>query len=1326
MKHIQTINRLLAVTLAVILLMSLLPLSAFAEEDAFPLEADAEPTSPEWAEGYPKASSIGDKHFNLVLKSKEDGSAYYVRLPQGAASPTAEQVAEGEDAAGSKLSYPSAYALSVTADIEKAIVIRGLTPDTAYDVYVVLEDGEGNLQESPELVQVTTTVPDDANSGITGQHKDINGSKRVQLTVTVKNADGNGSRGYSAVDFSVKIDGMETAFDGPEFSNFNDLPDNGTYYVVFTGDADNTEYTFTDLTVSGVVIEAGPTTVTTPPPEVVSEDPPTITSAVMDAENDLITITFSEEVYGDAAHTKGINEDDFNLIFAQNGGEVSEASIRWLNSTSTGVSPTGGETQFDILLKLVDGPPSGTETITISPKANSIYSSAGVVVPTTESTGAVALHSLPGQSFADGYPKPGAPQPAGSHAIQVLVKASRSGVLYHVVLPDGATPPTAQQIKDHGDIDGSPVIGWGQRIIAAGTETSVTMSGNMNHATSYDIYMLAEAGNNNFSQAVKLELETPPETVMLIDIPAISGVTAPVTGEIPVTGITETAQYTGTVLWSPGHNPFEAGRSYTATITLMPKSGYTLTGIPADFFTVEGATTTNAGDSGVVTAVFPETAAEAAAPTVQTDAITAITDTGALLSGNVSSEGSSSVTERGFVYDTSSDPDIGSGIKITAGSGTGVFFAVLSGLAADTTYHVRAYAANSEGTAYGANVSFTTVAAPTDPDIADVEKAIADLTFDTIKLNNTAANNIVSDLNLYTEGSSGTSISWSSSNPEYIAANGKVIRPAEGIGDQSVTLTAAISKGSAGNSRTFSLVVKALPAITITGIAVKTQPSDLVYKIGENLNLADLVVTLTYSDSSTEDIALGSFAARNITVSPANGTKLSAAHHNKPVMVSCSGKTASINNLTVTAAGTGGNEGNGRDDGGRSSTSKNSKPLSTAKVVDSNGDIRSTITARFDSSTGTVSVEAAAAALATAFNSSQADENGLKTVEVYIPKTSGAKAYASSLPAVFLTSGDTSRAVKLETPLVAVTIPGNMLTAADASGVQTVTLTVASGDKGRLSADVQSQIGSRPILELNLKIDGSQYDWSNENAPVTISIPYVPTSQELANSECIVIWYIDGRGNVVSVPNGCYNPITGTVTFTATHFSSYAVGYNKVSFKDVAANAWYNKAVSFVAARGIAIGTGNGNFSPEVKLTRGQFIVMMMNAYGLSPDADQKLNFSDAGNTYYTGYLAAAKRLGISKGVGNNLFAPENQITHQEMFTLLYNALQAIGKLPQVNSGKLSSDIINESDIAPWAKDAMLLLAKTGALGSSNEKLNPTDITNRAQMAQVLYKLLSK
>ena len=96
---------------------------------------------------------------------------------------------------------------------------------------------------------------------------------------------------------------------------------------------------------------------------------------------------------------------------------------------------------------------------------------------------------------------------------------------------------------------------------------------------------------------------------MIITMAAIAGITAPVYGAPPVTTVTETIEYTATISWNTNPERFAASTVYTATITITPKTGYTLTGVSANFFTVAGATATNSANAGVVSAVFPATGA---------------------------------------------------------------------------------------------------------------------------------------------------------------------------------------------------------------------------------------------------------------------------------------------------------------------------------------------------------------------------------------------------------------------------------------------------------------------------------------------------------------------------------------------------------------------------------------------------------------------------------------------------------------------------------------------------------------------------------------------
>jgi hypothetical protein len=93
-----------------------------------------------------------------------------------------------------------------------------------------------------------------------------------------------------------------------------------------------------------------------------------------------------------------------------------------------------------------------------------------------------------------------------------------------------------------------------------------------------------------------------------INIPAIDGVTAPVTGGTPVIAITANDQYTGLVTWNGNPSAFDPLTIYTATITLTVKTGYTLQGVTANFFKVAGTTSvSNDANSGIITAVFPAT-----------------------------------------------------------------------------------------------------------------------------------------------------------------------------------------------------------------------------------------------------------------------------------------------------------------------------------------------------------------------------------------------------------------------------------------------------------------------------------------------------------------------------------------------------------------------------------------------------------------------------------------------------------------------------------------------------------------------------------------------
>lgn len=347
-------------------------------------------------------------------------------------------------------------------------------------------------------------------------------------------------------------------------------------------------------------------------------------------------------------------------------------------------------------------------------------------------------------------------------------------------------------------------------------------------------------------------------------------------------------------------------------------------------------------------------------------------------------------------------------------------------------------------------------------------------------------------------------------------------------------------------------------------------------------------------------------------------------------------------------------------------------------------------------------------------------------VEIIVTAPEGTSEISTTIPetAVQEVADKGINALTISTSVADITFDKDAISTITGQTDGDVKITAGKIDINTLDESIKQTIGDRPVF--NFSVTSGDKTISEFGGSVEISVPYTPKDGE--DTDAIVIYYINADGELEVISNCLYDPVTGTVKFKTDHFSRYAVGYNKVSFADVPEDAPYSKAVNFVAARGITLGTGNGNFSPDVKLTRAQLLVMIMRAYGIRPDEDIKDNFEDAGDAYYTGYLAAAKRLGISNGVGNNKFAPDLEISKQEMVTLIYNILKLLNELP-VDSGQ-SMEFIDfvagNSSIASWAKEAMLVFMQNGYVNGVEYDLEPAEIATRAQMAQVMYEVLTK
>ena len=112
------------------------------------------------------------------------------------------------------------------------------------------------------------------------------------------------------------------------------------------------------------------------------------------------------------------------------------------------------------------------------------------------------------------------------------------------------------------------------------------------------------------------------------------------------------------------------------------------------------------------------------------------------------------------------------------------------------------------------------------------------------------------------------------------------------------------------------------------------------------------------------------------------------------------------------------------------------------------------------------------------------------------------------------------------------------------------------------------------------------------------------------------------------------------------------------SFADVATDSYYAKAVAWAVENGITEGTGNGKFSPDVTCTRAQAVTFLARA--LNAKAESRAAFSDVPETaYYADAVAWAAKSGVTTGVGQNCFAPNNDCVRGQIVTFLWRAYAA-------------------------------------------------------------------
>ena len=183
------------------------------------------------------------------------------------------------------------------------------------------------------------------------------------------------------------------------------------------------------------------------------------------------------------------------------------------------------------------------------------------------------------------------------------------------------------------------------------------------------------------------------------------------------------------------------------------------------------------------------------------------------------------------------------------------------------------------------------------------------------------------------------------------------------------------------------------------------------------------------------------------------------------------------------------------------------------------------------------------------------------------------------------------------------------------------------------------------------------------------------------------------------------------------------VGAEILSFADTTGH-WAAEYIGKLAARGIVNGMGNNLYMPESSLTRAQFLAMLAKTiYGLDITQTVPTGFTDVTEAdWYYYYVNWGYENGIVKGLDNTTFAPNANITREQMAIMLNNYTNYTSLvLPMNNTGVTFTDSVS---ISPWATESVNKIVEAGIMGGHPEgNYEPLGKATRAQAATVVYKL---
>ena len=284
-------------------------------------------------------------------------------------------------------------------------------------------------------------------------------------------------------------------------------------------------------------------------------------------------------------------------------------------------------------------------------------------------------------------------------------------------------------------------------------------------------------------------------------------------------------------------------------------------------------------------------------------------------------------------------------------------------------------------------------------------------------------------------------------------------------------------------------------------------------------------------------------------------------------------------------------------------------------------------------------------------------------------------------------------------------LANNYYVSSTANGVWTVSYSAPSSGGGSSSSSRRYDVSAPSVKHGDVTVSPK-----NASKGDTVTITVKPDS----GYELDTLTVKDASGSKIKVKDKGDGKFTFTMPASKVTVSAEFAEIETLDFADVSTDAYYYEAVKWAAKKGITGGIGNGLFGPNQPCTRAQIVTFLWRAAG-SPEPKAMSSFSDvSADSYYAKAVAWAVENGITTGTGDGKFSPDATCTRAQSVTFLF---RAIGKL--VDSKAEFSDVLTDSYYA----NAVAWAVENGVTNGIGDGLfGPDNSCTRAQIVTFLFR----